>query len=82
MELIEHPRYEDFEIRYKHRNRWGFLGNGFSMGDHNGRDLTWFWGLVDERDKQEEYELDWQPAPEDEVNGDTIQQEIVGPNAL
>jgi hypothetical protein len=59
MELIEHPRYEDYDMEYKSENRWAFLGNGFSTRDYDGRDVTWFWGLVDGKDKSEEYELKW-----------------------
>jgi len=62
MELIDTPRYEDYEIKYHSINRWAFLGNGWSVRDYNGRDITWFWGLVDNEDKKQEYVLEWAPG--------------------
>lgn len=91
MELIEHPRYEDYRIEYKAMNRWAFLGNGFSTRDYDGRDVTWFWGLVDGNDKQEQYDLQWkdgtpvsngvhrEPAVSAEV---AVSEAIISPNAL
>jgi hypothetical protein len=41
--LIGDIRGEDFEIRYRSRNRWRFMGNGFTeyeLGD--GNDLAWY----------------------------------------
>lgn len=51
MELLAHPRFEDFDIEYKNRNRWQWLGNGFSVHDLDGSDTTWFWGVFKETDK-------------------------------
>lgn len=47
MELLAHPRYEDFDIEYKNRNRWQWLGNGFSIHDLDGSDTTSFWGSLE-----------------------------------
>ena len=57
MEVLERPRYEDFDIKYKNRNRWQYLGNGFSTRDVDGRDITWYWGLVDGVDEQRSHEI-------------------------
>ncbi|EXJ87185.1 hypothetical protein A1O3_04144 [Capronia epimyces CBS 606.96] len=57
MEILEKPRFEDFEIKYKNRNRWQFLGNGFSLRDIDGRDITWFWGLVGNEDRQRSFDV-------------------------
>ncbi len=57
MELIEAPRYEDYEIKYRGLNRWQWLGNGFSVRDYDGRDLTWYMGLVEGEEKQREFDL-------------------------
>jgi hypothetical protein len=53
MELLAHPRYEDFDIEYHNRNRWQWLGNGFSIHDLDGSDTTWFWGELNEIKKLE-----------------------------
>lgn len=55
MEVLTTPRYEDYEITYKSKNLWQWLGNGFSLRDIDGRDTTWYWGLVDGVDEQKEY---------------------------
>lgn len=51
------PRYEDYNIQYQHDNAWYWLGNGFSMRDLDGRDLTHYLGLVDGLDEQREYDV-------------------------
>ncbi|KEF56739.1 uncharacterized protein A1O9_06929 [Exophiala aquamarina CBS 119918] len=55
MELISSLRPEDFNITYQCKNRWNFLGNGFTQRDVNGKDITWYMGLVDGIDKQRDY---------------------------
>ncbi|OAP58404.1 hypothetical protein AYL99_07494 [Fonsecaea erecta] len=57
MELIATPRYEDYEIQYRNRNVWYWLGNGFSTRDLDGRDLTWYLGLVDGKDEQQYFDV-------------------------
>jgi len=57
MELLAKPRFEDFDIKYRSRNMWQFLGNGFSKRDIDGRDITWYWGLIDGIDEQRNYEI-------------------------
>lgn len=55
MELISSLRPEDFDITYRSTNRWNWLGNGFTQRDVNGKDITWYMGLVDGLDKQRDY---------------------------
>ncbi|KAJ6005156.1 FAD/NAD-P-binding domain-containing protein [Penicillium sp. IBT 35674x] len=55
MELLEKPRYEDYDITYWGKNMWAWLGNGFTQRDVDGRDITWFLGLVDGIDQQRDY---------------------------
>lgn len=68
-------------------NRWAFLGNGWSVRHYAGRDITWFWGTVDGKDKKEEYELNWK-ASKVQANGQqeqveqTVQDHVISPNAL
>ena len=52
------PRYEDFEIAYESDNRYEFMGNGFAMREFDGRDSTWYLGIVDGEDKEPDYTED------------------------
>jgi hypothetical protein len=36
VDVIQTPRYEDFEISYHDKNPWAHLGMGYSMNNHNG----------------------------------------------
>ncbi|CAH0054232.1 unnamed protein product [Clonostachys solani] len=54
-DLLSQPRYEDFEIKYMSNNRWEFLGNGFSLREFDGRDTTYWMGLLDEVDEQPKF---------------------------
>lgn len=56
--MLAQPRYEDYDIEYCARNMWSWLGNGFSERDLDGRDGTWYMGLVDGIDKQRDYDVD------------------------
>ncbi|KAL6241215.1 hypothetical protein RBB50_011894 [Rhinocladiella similis] len=41
--LVEQLRPEDFEIEYRNKNRWSFLGNGFTGYELNPKnDLGWY----------------------------------------
>lgn len=51
------PRYHDYRIEYRSQNMWSWLGNGFSLRDYDGRDLTWYMGLIDNEDTQKAYEV-------------------------
>lgn len=50
--VLQRPRFEDYEISYFSDNMWNFLGNGFEKREHDGRDLTWYYGLNDGKDVQ------------------------------
>lgn len=52
------PRYEDFDIKYESLNRFQFWGNGFTVRELDGRDPTWYLGIVDGEDKQPDYTED------------------------
>lgn len=36
MDVINTPRYEDFELSYHDKNPWAHLGIGYSVNNHNG----------------------------------------------
>jgi hypothetical protein len=52
------PRYEDFVLKYDSNNRFRFMGNGFSMREMDGRDATWYLGIVDGQDKEPDFTED------------------------
>lgn len=54
-ELLKEPRYEDYEITYLSKNQWGFLGNGFHVREFDGRDTTFWMGLLNGLDKQPKF---------------------------
>lgn len=58
LQLMESPRYEDYEIEYWDDNRFAFMGNGFEIREFDGRDITNYLGCLDEegRDVQPEYD--------------------------
>ncbi|KIW95433.1 uncharacterized protein Z519_04017 [Cladophialophora bantiana CBS 173.52] len=42
-DLMETPNFEDYEIEYWSKNRWGWLGNGFSTIEFDGKsDITYY----------------------------------------
>lgn len=43
-DLLSTPRYEDYLYEYWSKNRFGFLGNGFSTKEFDGSDLAWYLG--------------------------------------
>lgn len=51
-ETMKYPRWEDYNLKYTTSNRFGYLGNGFAAREYDGRDLSWYLGLLDERDCQ------------------------------
>lgn len=55
LELMKAPRYEDFEIKHWSGNRFAWLGNGFEVREEDGRDITYYLGLLGDEDKQPEY---------------------------
>ncbi|KAF9892982.1 hypothetical protein FE257_012393 [Aspergillus nanangensis] len=50
--VLQAPRYEDYEIDYLTGNRFNYLGDGFDVREYDGRDLTWYYGLLDGEDVQ------------------------------
>ncbi|KAK4635895.1 FAD-binding monooxygenase moxY [Fulvia fulva] len=50
--VLQHPRFEHFDIEYRDGNSCSFLGNGFDVRETDGRDLTWYMGFLDGEDKQ------------------------------
>ncbi|KAF7547460.1 hypothetical protein G7046_g9001 [Stylonectria norvegica] len=49
--VLKEPRYEDWDWTTSSKNRWAYLGNGFSVMEGDGRDLTWYF---DEPEKEYE----------------------------
>ncbi|KAH8810649.1 FAD/NAD-P-binding domain-containing protein [Xylogone sp. PMI_703] len=45
-DLLSEPRYEDYDISYHSGNRFGYLGNGFTIREYNGGDLSYYLGTV------------------------------------
>ncbi|KAK5274800.1 hypothetical protein LTR99_004490 [Exophiala xenobiotica] len=59
MDLLATPRFEDYEIEYCNPlNMFEFLGNGFATREFDGRDLSYYLGLVDGDDHQIDLEGD------------------------
>ncbi|KAJ3803442.1 FAD/NAD-P-binding domain-containing protein [Lentinula aff. detonsa] len=56
IELLTNPRWEDWDYEYGYMgNRFGYLGNGFTMREVDGRDTTFYYGLLDGKDEQPDY---------------------------
>ncbi|KKY27757.1 putative flavin-binding monooxygenase [Diplodia seriata] len=51
-ETMKAPRWEDYVLNYADRNRFYYLGNGFAAREVDGRDITWYLGLLDGKDVQ------------------------------
>ncbi|KAK6209485.1 steroid monooxygenase [Colletotrichum tabaci] len=51
-ETVATPRWEDYELRYTTANRFGYWGNGFAQRETDGRDLSWYLGLLEGVDEQ------------------------------
>ena len=41
-EMMMRPRYEDYDITYRGKNRFQFMGNGFTKAEVDGEDLAWY----------------------------------------
>ncbi|EXJ74840.1 uncharacterized protein A1O5_01536 [Cladophialophora psammophila CBS 110553] len=53
MDLLAAPRFEDYQIEYMNSlNMFEFLGNGFATREFDGRDLSYYLGLLDGDDHQ------------------------------
>ena len=42
LELLERARGEDFEISYRSKNRFRFMGNGLTTRELNDEDLSFY----------------------------------------
>lgn len=59
MDLLSKPRFEDYHIDYVNsKNMFDFLGNGFATREFDGRDLSYYLGLLDGVDQQINLESD------------------------
>ncbi|KIX97341.1 uncharacterized protein Z520_06793 [Fonsecaea multimorphosa CBS 102226] len=58
MDLMANPRFEDYQIEYMNSlNMFEFLGNGFAAREFDGRDLSYYLGLLGD-DRQIDLEGD------------------------
>jgi hypothetical protein len=48
--MLEQFRGEDFEYTYEKRNRFAYLGNGFSTKEFGEGDKTWYLGALKHKD--------------------------------
>jgi hypothetical protein len=56
---MEKPRFEDYEIDYMSSlNPLEFMGNGFALREIDGRDLSYYLGLVNGEDKMLDAEIE------------------------
>ncbi|KAK5043605.1 hypothetical protein LTR84_011365 [Exophiala bonariae] len=60
MEIMKEPRFEDYDIEYRSMNPWAFFGNGFSTRQFDGRDLSYYLGMLQEGDIERNLEGDLQ----------------------
>lgn len=59
MDLLAKARFEDYHIEYLNSfNMFEFLGNGFATREFDGRDLSYYIGLLDGDDHQIDLEGD------------------------
>jgi hypothetical protein len=54
-ETLEKVRWEDYDLKYVEKNRFAYLSNGFASRESDGRDLSWYLGLLDGKDTQPEF---------------------------
>lgn len=45
--MLERPKFEDFRYDYITKNRFSYLGNGFSTREEEGEDQTWYLDRVE-----------------------------------
>jgi hypothetical protein len=46
--MLEAVRLEDWKWTAFNKNRFGYLGNGFSTKEASGRDLSWYFNAPEE----------------------------------
>ncbi|THX76756.1 steroid monooxygenase [Aureobasidium pullulans] len=54
-ETLEKVRWEDYDLKHVEKNRFAYLSNGFASRESDGRDLSWYLGLLDGKDTQPEF---------------------------
>lgn len=60
LDMLKSPRWEDYDIEYRdEKNMFAFLGNGFSVRESDGRDITNYLGLLGEKQGEEGGDEDW-----------------------
>jgi hypothetical protein len=53
LNILERPRFEHYQIEYCNElNMFEFLGDGFDVREFDGRDLSYYLGLIDGEDVQ------------------------------
>lgn len=53
LDLLSAPRFEDYHIEYLNKmNQFEFIGNGFDVREFDGRDMSYYLGLLKNEDKQ------------------------------
>ncbi|KAJ7184393.1 FAD/NAD-P-binding domain-containing protein [Mycena filopes] len=56
IELLRDLRWEDWDYEYGYAgNRFGYLGNGFTRREKDGRDTTFYYGFLNGKDEQPDY---------------------------
>lgn len=68
-ELLASPRYEDYKIEYRHGNTFAFFGNGFSVTEFNGSDLSWYLGNEENPGHNIPEEAMWNSKKNGKLNG-------------
>jgi hypothetical protein len=59
IDIMESPRFEDYDIEYMSPlNPLEFMGNGFAPREFDGRDLSYYLGLVNGKDRMLEAEIE------------------------
>lgn len=46
-EILNKPRWEDYNVTRLSANRFSYLANGFAQREFDGRDLSWYLGLLE-----------------------------------
>lgn len=54
-EAMRTVRWEDFEVKTMEKNRFAYLGDGLTAREYDGRDLSWYLGSLDGKDRQPEF---------------------------
>ncbi|EIM90702.1 FAD/NAD-P-binding domain-containing protein [Stereum hirsutum FP-91666 SS1] len=56
IEMLNNFRWEDWDYEYGYAgNRFGYWGNGFTSRELDGRDTTFYYGLLNGKDEQPDY---------------------------